>query len=375
MIYLDNAATTYKKPIMTYEAMARYTITTSVNAGRGGHYLSLKGAEGIMDTEDQIAELFNIKNSTRIAFTQNATYALNMAIMGTVQKGEHVIVTSMDHNSVLRPVNAKFEYTVVNADSKGLVHLEDIKKAVKPNTRLIAMTHISNVCGTIQPVYEIGAYAKSKNILFLLDAAQSAGCVDIDAQAMNLDMIAFSGHKGLMGPLGTGGLYVKENVNIRPVIFGGTGSNSESLAQPNFMPDALQSGTMNTPAIMALGKSIEYIKKHSVYSIGEKERYLAIRLIEKLKNMPGVVVYGLPNGPGRNGTVAFNINNIESSTVAENLNDNYEIAVRGGWHCAYLAHKTLGSEKTGAVRASFGFFNKEKDADLLADALWKIISK
>lgn len=373
MLYLDNAATSYKKPWEVYQAMAQYTISHSVNAGRGGHYLSIKGAEGIMDAAESVCELFHIQNPSRLAFTNNATTALNMAISGVLHTGGHIITTSMDHNSVLRPTHAYGNYTIVPADSTGLVHAEDIEKAIRPDTRLIAMTHVSNVCGTIQPVRTVGRLAKEHNLIFLLDAAQSAGCLNIDVDDMYVDLLAFSGHKGLLGPLGTGGLYVRENIPVYPLIQGGTGSQSESLYQPAVMPDMLQSGTMNTPAIMALGKAVEYIKKQTAYAIGERERCLAAALIERLANMDGITIYGLARGANRNGTVAFNIAGLDSNSTAQLLNDNYEIAVRGGWHCAYKAHETIGSAESGAVRASFGAFSKEKDVIRLSDAVWNII--
>lgn len=375
LLYLDNAATSYKKPFDVYESMCVSTITKSVNAGRGGHKLSIKGAEGIMNASESVASLFNIKDPTRIAFTQNATYALNMAIGGVVEKKDHVVLTSMEHNSVLRPVNALCEYTIVWADKNGLVNANDIENAIKPNTKLIAMTHASNVCGTIQPVHAVGRIAKRYKIPFLLDAAQSAGSIDIDVDNMQIDMMAFSGHKGLLGPLGTGGLYVREGVNIKPTIFGGTGSNSESMLQPDFMPDMLHSGTLNTPAIITLGKAVEYIKKQTPVAIGDRERFLASMFIERLKNMDTAVVYGFEKGANRNGSVAFNIGEMDSGEVSEILGTEYEIATRGGWHCAYMAHKTIGSEKTGAVRASFGAFNKESDVKKIADSVWDIIKK
>lgn len=373
MLYLDNAATSYRKPAEVYWAMAKNTIEYSVNAGRGGHRLSVKGEEALLDSAEEIGDLFHISNPSRIAFTQNATYALNMAIGGVMQSGGHMIVTSMDHNSVLRPACAYGNYTVVEADETGLVHVEDVENALREDTRLIAMTHVSNVCGTVQPVRAVGKLARQHGAFFLLDAAQSAGCMDIDADDMYIDLLAFSGHKGLLGPLGTGGLYVREDVPLYPIIRGGTGSQSESLEQPFVMPDMLQSGTMNTPAIAALGSAIKYIRKRTPYAIGEKERCLAAEFIAQIENMPAVSVYGLKKGAGRNGTVAFNIGKTESTEVAEILNEKYNIAVRGGWHCAYKAHESIGTKENGAVRVSFGAFNRERDVPRIVDAVWDIV--
>lgn len=374
MLYLDNAATSYQKPSCLYRAMAHNTKYLSANAGRGGHKYSIAAAEKIAETAEELAELFNIGNSSQIAFTQNATYALNMAIIG-LAKDNHVIMTSMEHNSVLRPAAANCRYTIVYADKDGFVAPSDIENVINPDTRLIVCTHVSNVFGSIQPIEEIGKIAKKHNIPFLVDTAQGAGAVDIDVQRCNISMLAFSGHKSLLGPMGTGGLYVDENIKLEPLIRGGTGSQSESLDQPDFMPDMLQSGTLNTPAIASMAESIKFIKKYSVNAILTHERQMAEKFISELKNMDNVTVYGTDNINKRNGTVAFNIGKLDSGEVSDILNNDYGIAVRGGWHCAYLAHKTIGSEKSGAVRASFGFFNNMRDVAKITDAVNKIQKK
>lgn len=372
MLYLDNAATSCRKPVCVYRDMFLNTLYLSANAGRGGHRLSVKAAEKTAQTAQVIAELFNIENPMQIAFTQNATYALNMAIAGAAA-GEHIIVTSMEHNSVLRPSAAYCKYTSVKADSGGIVNPADIERAIRHNTKLIVCTHISNVCGSIQPIEEIGNIAKKHKIAFLVDAAQSAGTADIDVKKMNISMLAFSGHKGLMGPLGTGGLYVDEGLNITPIISGGTGSASESLAQPDFMPDMLQSGTLNTPAIAALGSGVKFILKETPSAILAHERRLALRLINEMKNIDGITVYGSDDDSKRSGTLCFNIDGKDSGEVSGILNDSYSIAVRGGWHCAYPAHKTLGTEKGGSVRVSFGYFNTDKDVSAFVDAVSKLM--
>ena len=374
MIYLDNAATSLNKPACVIRAMAEHTAKNSVNAGRGGHIYSRRGAELITDTADSLAKLFNIDNPERIAFTPNATLALNMAILGVGAGGGHIIVTSMEHNSVLRPVNLLGNYTVVQADSMGFVDPDDIKKAIKPDTVLIICTHASNVCGSIEPIAEIGKIARESNLLFLVDAAQTAGVIDIDTEAMNIDLLAFSGHKGLSGPLGTGGLYVGERARLMPFITGGTGSDSESLIQPDYMPDMLQSGTLNAPAIAALGVAVRYIMKTGIESIRSKEVSLAKEAIKQLNKINGVTVLGSKDTNLRNGTVAFTVDGYDSPKVAEILSDKYHIAVRGGWHCAYQAHKTLGTAKGGAVRASFGIYNNKGDIFSLTNAVKEIAS-
>lgn len=374
MIYLDNAATSFYKPASVIKAMGENTARNSVNAGRGGHVFSRRGAEIITETADSLANLFNIDCPERIAFTPNATLALNMAILGVGAGGGHIIVTSMEHNSVLRPVNLLGNYTIVQADSSGFIDPDDIKKAIRSDTVLIICTHASNVSGSIEPIAEIGKIAREYNLLFLVDAAQTAGVIDIDTEAMNIDLLAFSGHKGLLGPLGTGGLYVGKRVRLIPFITGGTGSNSESLTQPDFMPDMLHSGTMNTPAIAALGVAAEYIRKTGRENIRRKELTLAVDAINRLENIKGVTVLGTKDPQRRNGSVAFTIDGIDSQRVAEILSDKYGIAVRGGWHCAYQAHKTLGTAKSGAVRASFGNFNRKSDVIGLTNAVKDIVS-
>ncbi len=371
MIYLDNPATSMRKPAIVYQMMYKNTVNNSVNAGRGGHWASVRGAAGIAEAQEELAELFNITNPERIAFTQNATYALNMAIGGLLTRSDHVIITSMEHNSILRPVHRLCSYTMVEANEFGEVNPADIENAIRSNTKLIATTHASNVCGTIMPVREIGEICRRHNIPYLLDTAQTAGILPIDAEDMNISLLAFSGHKGLMGPLGTGGLYVREGIKLEPLIVGGTGTESQNKYQPENMPDMLHSGTLNTPAIMTLSSAVKYIKSVGMEEIEKKEKALAEGLFEGLKNIDGVKVYGLAGG-NRNGTVAFNIGEMDSQEAADILNRKFNIAVRGGYHCSYIAHQTIGSEKTGAVRAGFGAFSTKNEADALLSAVNRI---
>ena len=258
-------------------------------------------------------------------------------------------------------------YTVVKADKSGYVHAEDVEKAVRKDTKLIVCTHASNVCGTIQPVYAIGRIAKKHKIPFLMDVAQTAGSINIDAEKMNADMIAFPGHKGLMGPLGTGGLYVKSPEELAPLVTGGTGSNSESVSQPEFMPDKFHSGTMNTPAIKALGAGVKYVMKYGVDVIGKHEKMLSEKFKENLMNMDNVTIYGNDNSVA---TVAFNVANLGSEEVFEMLKG--KAAVRAGYHCAPLAHRAIGTSDRGAVRASFGVFNSKNDVAKMTDYVYKI---
>ncbi len=371
VLYLDNAATSYRKPAAVYASMLKNTVINSANAGRGGHYYSIRTAKGIYETSESLCRLFNIPSPERIAYTPNATYALNMGILGALSENSHAVITQMEHNSVLRPVYKTCKYTMVKASNKGEIDPGEVEKAIKPNTSMIIMTHASNVCGTILPIKECARIAHRHGLIFMVDAAQSAGCLPIDVERDGIDLMAFSGHKGLMTPLGVGGLYVREGISLKPIITGGTGSMSESLEQPDFMPDLLQSGTVNAPAIIAAKKSIDLIIKETPKGIGESEKRLAEYAAEKLKNIGGLAVYGLEKG-NRNGTVAFNVKGIDSIRTAEILNDDFHICTRGGWHCAYPSHEALGTEKTGAVRASFGYYNTIKDADRLVDAVFKI---
>lgn len=367
VIYLDSAATSRKKPVSVYISLMKNTVLSGGNAGRGAHKASLAAVNTIVEAQDTVAELFNIAEPQNIAFMQNATYALNTAIRGALYGGGHVVVTQMDHNSVLRPVYELGNYTIIKADKNGFVRPEDVDTAIKEDTRLVVCTHASNVCGTLQDVEAIGKAAKRHGALFLIDTAQTAGCVDIDVKRLNADFLAFSGHKGLMGPLGTGGLYVKDPLSLRPIVTGGTGSNSESIKQPNFMPDMLHSGTMNTPAIAALREGVKYVLHRGVSDIGEEERRLTEFLEGELRNIKGVTVYGQKP---KIGTVAFNIDSIESARTADILGDRF--AVRAGYHCAPLAHKALGTSKGGAVRVSFGAFSKLSEARHFVDRIYKI---
>lgn len=369
MIYLDNAATSAIKPESVYRTMEVFTRYHSANAGRGTNSESLFSVRAIVNTQDVIADLFNISKPQNIAFTPNATYALNFAILGTLINGGHAVTTVMEHNSILRPLNKLGNFTAVRADKNGLVSPFDIECAIKPETRLIAISHASNVCGTIQNIEAAARLAHNRKVKILIDAAQTAGVLKIDNSLLDVDFIAFSGHKGLMGPLGTGGLYVKNPEELETVVTGGTGSESEALIQPHTMPDMLHSGTVNTPAIAALGEGVKYVMSLGTEKISAYEKGLAELLRNGLRKFDNIIVYGEEDGIG---TVAFNIKGMSSEEAAE-IFDNF--AIRAGYHCAPLAHKALGTEKTGAVRASFGIFNTENDVYKFLECLEKYMKK
>lgn len=365
MIYLDNAATTRRKPLSVYSSILSHALFGG-NAGRGANKLSLGGVNTIITAQDKIAELFSVPDPDNIIFTHNATYALNMAILGTLNKGDHVVATAMDHNSVLRPVNLHGSFSVAKADKKGFVSPLAVRQSVKSNTKLIICTHVSNVCGTVEPVREIARIARENGALFLLDASQSAGSIPVNMLDIGADMIACPGHKGLMGPMGTGILCIKNPDRVKAIIVGGTGSMSESPTQPLSMPEKFHSGTLNTPAIAGLTKGVEFILKEGIKAIGSHEYFLNSTLRSELKNMENVTVYGT----GETGITAFNINGLGSEDTAAKLGE--DIIVRAGYHCAPLAHKALGTDNTGAVRISFGYFNTAAHVRKVTDIIFKI---
>lgn len=371
MIYLDNAATSLHKPSCVYKSFFKYSKENSANAGRGGHRYALRASEMVYDASEAVATLFGIEQPERIAFTCNTTMALNMAIHGVCAPSGHIVITSMEHNSVLRPVfYTGCSYTVVQADAFGYVEPTAIERAIREDTRLIVVNHVSNVCGQVQAIEEIGKIAKAHGVLFLVDAAQSAGVAEIDVSRQAIDMLAFAGHKSLMGPLGTGGLYVAEGVDIRPILQGGSGSASERLEQPSEMPDLLVSGTVNAPAIAALGESVRFILRQGKGALLAHERSLADAFCLRLREMEKIELY-CGNGNG-SGVVSLNIQGRNPADVSRQLDEAFGIAVRSGLHCAPLAHKTLGTFDAGTVRFSFGFFNTLRDVEKAADAIYKL---
>lgn len=376
MIYLDNGATSFPKPRAVIREVSRCMSEYCGNPGRSGHYQAMKTAEEIYKTRKNIARLFNVSNPTQIIFTGNTTGALNLGILGILRPGDHVVTTSMEHNSVLRPLkmaeSRDIEHTIVTCDKTGSLNLRDIKDAIKENTKLIVCTHASNVTGTIMPIKEIGQLAHRKGILFLVDGAQSGGCLPINVAEMNIDMLAMPGHKGLLGPMGTGFLYVREGLDLEPVIFGGTGSASKDRKQPKEMPDGYEAGTVNAPGIAGLGCAVRLLLDTGIASVYEHERELTGMLDENLRNMKNVKVYGVADIDKKVGIVSFNIKGKSCEQVADELSENYGIAARGGYHCAGLAHKTIGCWDCGAVRLSVGPFNTKEQIKTAIEAVSRI---
>lgn len=375
MIYLDNAATSYPKPRGMVAAMEECILKYCGNPGRSGHSMSMRTGEEVYHARKKVAGLFGISRAERLVFTKNTTEALNMGLKGALRAGDHVITTSMEHNSVLRPLKALekrgVSQSVIRADREGFIKAADIEKAISRDTRLIAVTAASNVTGTKMPLEEIGELARKRGILFLVDGAQGAGSMEIDVEKMHIDMLAFPGHKGLLGPLGTGALYVSPELRLNHIMEGGTGTDSKNRLQPCEFPEGYEAGTINAPAIIGLGYSADFVKKIGPEVIGKYEEELIGWLDQRLGEMDFVTRYG-PDSCRKTGISLINIKGIEAEEVTSILSSRYGIAVRGGFHCAGLAHKTIGTWNEGAVRISVGPFNTRKDMENLADAIWEI---
>jgi cysteine desulfurase family protein len=376
MIYLDNAATTFPKPKSVINKMVDCMTRYCANPGRSSHAMAIEGAKLIYETRELVAQLFNFDDPMRVIFTYNATDSLNMAIKGFLQQGDHVITTSMEHNSVLRPIHQLrtigVENTIVQCNNEGLININDIEMAIKSNTKLIVTTHVSNLTGSIFPISEIGKLCKKYNIAYLVDAAQSAGVLDIDMKQYNIDMLAAPGHKGLLGPQGTGVLLVGKNVDLRQLKEGGTGSESSNLSQPNFYPDKLESGTPNLPGIAGLNAGIYYILNKGLKSIYSHEKKLLDLLIDELSKNAKIEIYGPKDKNQRCCVLPLNIKGMDSSELAFVLDNQYNIAVRPGLHCAPLAHKSINTQSIGAIRLSVGPFTKRQEIIYTINALNEI---
>jgi cysteine desulfurase family protein len=376
MIYLDNAATTYPKPKSVYknvmDAMTKY----GANPGRGSHAMAIEGARVIYETRELLAELFNLDDPMKVILTFNATDGLNMAIKGILRPGDHVVTTAMEHNSVLRPIkeleNIGVENTIVSCSHEGKINVQDIEAAIKTNTRMVVTTHVSNLTGTIFPIEKIGEMCKRRNVLYLVDGSQSAGVLEIDMQKQHIDFLAVPGHKGLLGPQGTGALLINSDAEIKEIKEGGTGSESSNPHQPNFYPDKLEAGTHNLPGIAGLNAGLKYILNKGTKSILSHEKSILETFINEMRKNPKIVIYGPEDINDRSGVVPVNIAGMDSSEVAYILDTEYNIAVRPGLHCAPLAHKTIGTENIGAVRFGIGPFTKRSDVIAAVKALNEI---
>ncbi len=376
MIYMDNAATSWPKPEMVYSAVLNCMKKYGANPGRSGHKMAIEAGNILLYTREMLCQLLSINHPFQIIFTMNATESLNLAIKGCTNPGDHVITTSMEHNSVVRPLKELekqgIQTTYVKADNQGKIDPNDIEKVIQTNTKLIVTTHASNVTGTIMPIYEIGTIAKNYSVLYLVDAAQTAGIIPIDLSKLPIDMLALPGHKGLLGPQGTGALYIAPQVKLKQLKEGGTGSQSESLYQPELIPDRYESGTLNTPGIAGLGAGIRYILHKGQKKLFSHTSRLEKFFIEALSHIPGIKIYGSTNMNCRTGAISINIHDCDSAEIANLLDQQYNIATRGGIHCAPLAHETIGTLKQGTVRFSPGIFNTLDEVKECVRALEKL---
>jgi len=377
VIYLDHAATSWPKPPAVTEAVVNAMLNDAANPGRGSHAMAVRASRILFETRKQLAKLFNIKNPNDIAFTSNTTMSLNMAIKGWLKPGDHVIATSVEHNSVRRPLyfleqTIGIEVTYVESDERGNLNIDDVAEAIQPNTTLVIVNHSSNLLGTIMPVADIAELTRRHGIKLLVDAAQSAGIIPIDVRSMGIHMLAFPGHKGLLGPQGTGGLFIDPEMDLLPLLHGGTGSQSEAREQPLVRPDRYEAGTQNTPGLAGLKTGVQHVLNETVQNIHTKEWALTQRLIEGLMPVNGVKLIGPELGEQRTGIVAFNLEGVDPSELSFILDQHYRIAVRAGFHCTPLAHACAGTSATGAIRASVGIYTTDAEIDALTNAIKEI---
>lgn len=375
MIYFDNAATTLQKPESVVRAVLE-AMTSFGNPGRGVHESALAASRAIYDARCALARLFHVGNPARIAFTANATQALNTAIKGILNPGDHVITTALEHNSVLRPLyeleERGVELTILPADKQGRVAYEAFEAAIRSNTRAIVCTHGSNLTGNLVDVGKTGAIAKTHGLLLVVDASQTAGVVPIDVGKMNIDILCFTGHKGLLGPQGTGGLYVREGVAVRPLLTGGSGVQSHSKTHPAQMPTALEAGTLNAHGLAGLNAGVGYLLETGIDRIRQKELDLMWAFYEGVNAIPGITVYGDFSSGERCPIVSLNVRDYDSSQVSDALFSQYGIATRPGAHCAPLMHDALGTGNRGAVRFSFSHDNTMEEINTAISALQEV---
>jgi len=377
-IYLDNAATSFPKPEGVSLAVNDFMVKVGVSSGRGAYREALTADRILYDTRKSIAKLFNIRDVSRIVFTSNITHSLNLAIKGILNPGDHVVTSSMEHNAVWRPLKVLeaekgIRISAVPCDNKGMLDPQDLKKAIRKDTRLIVLLHASNVTGGLLPIADVGAIAREYGIPFLVDAAQTAGAYPIDVETMKIDILAFTGHKGLLGPMGTGGLYVKKDISLRPLIEGGTGGDSLLEHQPDDLPDRFEAGTMNISGIAGLGEAIRFILNETVEKIRRREEKLALSAISGLSGIEGVTLYGTNEWENRVGVISFNVMGRTSQEIGYLLDERYDIMVRTGLHCAPCAHRTIGTIDRGTVRAGIGYFNTQDDIARFIEAIKDIV--
>jgi cysteine desulfurase family protein len=377
MIYLDNAATSFPKPERVIGGVAKYLNDIGGNPGRAAHAPAREASNVIDYTRQSLANLLGNVDPTRILFTPSTTVALNLAFKGLLQAGDHVLTTSMEHNSVLRPLHSLekhgISHTQIPCSISGELDPTDLPPLIRSNTRLIALLHASNVTGNLMPVTEVAKIAQERDLLLLVDAAQTMGKIQIDPASLHIDLLAGPGHKGLLGPMGTGFLYVRPGLELEPLWEGGTGTHSESPRQPETWPERFESGTYNAPGLAGLAEGIAEIQKLGLEAIAARERGLIALLTEGLSQLPEIILYG-PRDPHLcTGSLSFNVQDLDCSEVAYILDTAYSIAVRSGLHCAPAAHRTIGTFPHGTVRVSVGPYNSEEDIHTLIHAVTEIL--
>jgi len=383
MIYFDNAATSWPKPPGVAEAMLHFLKNVGANPGRSGHRLSVEAGRIVYQAREAVAQILAVPDPLRVVFGSNVTEALNLALRGYLRPGDHVITSSMEHNSVMRPLRAlaadgtggSIELTVVPCSAEGLLDPADLDAAVRPDTAMIVLNHASNVSGSLLPIREAGVIARRHGCLLLVDAAQTAGAYPIDMEADKIDLLAFTGHKALGGPMGTGGLVIGKRVDLdrlAPLTRGGTGSRSEWEEQPGFLPDMFESGTANAVGLAGLAAGASWILAQGIDAIRQHEMMLTQRLIDGLQAIPGVTIYGSRKASQQTATISFNIAGIEPSEVGLRLDDEYAIMSRVGLHCAPAAHRTLGTFPHGTVRFGLGALNTTGEVDVALQAVAEI---
>ncbi|MBC2856661.1 MAG: aminotransferase class V-fold PLP-dependent enzyme [Cetobacterium sp.] len=369
--YFDNSATSHPKPETVYDSVNFSIKNLSGNPGRSGHHKSVEINRQIYSVRDKIANFFNISNPLQISFTANATESLNFAIKGCIKDNQRIITSVFEHNSVLRPLFSLRDEHGVKIDF--IETFEDLKNNFNRDTKVIVINHISNVTGNIQPLKEIGEFCKKNNLLFIVDASQSAGYINIDVEEMNIDILCFTGHKSLFGIQGVGGIYVREGIEITPILEGGTGSFSKLERQPKVMPELLESGTLNTPGILSLGAGIDFINSVGLETIRNHENKLTSLFLDEISKIDKIKIYSTFS-KDRAPVISINISGIPAQDVATILDEEFNILTRAGFHCAPLAHKFLGTDEYGTVRFSFGYFNTEEEIIYTVDALKNIVT-
>jgi len=379
IIYFDNAATSYPKPEEVTEAMVHFSKEIGASPGRSGHRLAVEAGRIVFEARERISQLFGIKDSSRVVFGLNATEGINQGLKGLLRPGDHVITSSMEHNSVMRPLRAMMneglEVSILPCTREGFLAPSGVKKAFRKNTKMVVLNHASNVVGSLQPLAEIGEVCRRQGVLFFVDAAQSAGAVPIDMEREKIDLLAFTGHKALFGPQGTGGLVLGERVDEKelvPVKRGGTGSRSEQEEHPDFLPDLCESGTPNAVGLAGLLAGLEFVMKVGIEKIRRHEKRLTERLLRGLLQTAGVTVYGPGTAERQLATVSFNIQGIAPSEVGLRLDEEFGILCRVGLHCAPAAHRTLGTFPEGTVRFGLSYLNREEEIDEAIQAVVRI---